>query len=343
MYDIIFNDITTEALKKFIKVSGNKTIKQTLPKNDLIAEVKKLLGEDQEFHNSFKGFFKDIEKAGRKDFWFADVNVKVTAQELHGIRTRFENIEKEDDTIYIPANEQDVKYFNLGSNSDIFEIKVVRKKIVKEQDTARNRTEGDYLYVAYRIKEIRHVSYYKLDLTRNTLLMGVDVWQNLGTKEKLKEVQKDIEHIFGAGFWDKVGFIDMKEKASKLLREYDYIITKELKEQVSNTPQGAVFNIETGRVNTIRKDLNDGTVKLNEIKTKYIDDDVRNNKVFQAAEGKNIDLTTKGGIGVLFYTSSVTGEYEYFKFEVHATEARIKFSNDHTTLQELDNVFSKIN
>ncbi|WP_231426983.1 hypothetical protein [Pedobacter sp. Leaf250] len=344
MYDIIFNALTSEALKKFLKFSGNTEIKLSQNKNDLIKDIDENIKSDAHFKEAFISFYRQIEKAGRKDFWFAELRAPFANSTLNIIRNRINKLEKEGLEIYIPPNEGDTKYFNVSRNDDSIEIKVVRKKIIREQDISKNSFDADYEYVAYKKTPIRHVTYIKFDLSKQHIIMGVDVWRTLNTSEKLRQLEKDMEFIFGDGFWSSIKFSDIKLKAGELLGKYDYIITRELKQQVtSKANQGAVFNIDTGRVATIRKELNDGSIKLNNIKDKYIEDDVRDNAIFKVAASNNIERTTKGGSAILFYYSDITELHEYIKFDVFAAESRIKFTHDNTTLEELDNVFSKIN
>jgi hypothetical protein len=281
MYDILFNDITWEALKKFLKYSHDKDIKKTLKREEMIAEIKKKFDTDKNFLNTFKSFYKEIEKAGRKDFWFVGLQTDITSDELNSIRNRIKKLDKEGDDIYLPEDVGNEKYFDVSSNANFIEVKVIRKKELREPDNTKNKTEGDYLFLAYKIKEIRHVSYYNLDLSKNRIIIGVDVWKNLTTKEKLKEVERDIDHIFGVGFWAKTFFIDIKEKSGQLLRNNDHIITKELTEKIADKNQSAIFSIDTGNISTIRKALNNGTIQLNQIKTKYIEEDVRDNEVYR--------------------------------------------------------------
>ena len=344
MYDIIFNALTADALKRFLLVSGNKDIKKSQHKNELIEAIQAAMHDDKDFQQEFISFYRKIEKAGRKDFWFAELRAKQTQAELNDMRNKINKIPKEDKAIYLPPNEGDTKYFNVSSNNDIIEIKVARKKIIREQDSSQTTSDADYDYVVYKKTPIRHVSYIRFDINKGKFLMGVDVWRTFRTTEKLEQLERDIDHIFGAGFWGTLKFTDIKKSAGELLSKYDYIITKELKQQVTDhTNQGAAFSIDTGRIATIRKELNDGKIQLNKIKDKYIEDDVRDNEAYKAAAGKNIGMTTKAGSAVLFYASDVTNLFEYIKFDVFATESRIKFANDNTTLEELEHVFSKIN
>ena len=341
MYDIIFDDITAEALKKFLKKIGDTEIKRNLKREDIVREIKEKLEQDKVFNVAFCDFFKEIEKAGRKDFWFMELPNGLSDEGKTKLISKISALPIEEKEIYIPTDESSTKYFSLSKSSYVFEVKVIRKKIIKEPDNTKNKTEEGYLYVAYKITEIRHVSYYQLNLTKKTLVVGVDVWQSFNTKEKLKEIEKDVEYLFGREVWDKKKYIDLKSK-SKFIFDLNNVITKELKEKINDKNQSASFSIDTERINVIKKDLKNGNVKLENLKTNYIEQDIRNNAVFQAAETKSIGFTIKGGKGVIFYYSDLTEEYEYYKFDIYATEARIKFSNDHTTLNDLEHVFSKI-
>ena len=171
MYDIIIDNLTAEALQKFLKISGDATIKKSLSKEALIEQTKQKIAESPEFSSSFKSFFNEIEKAGRKDFWFRKLSKDLDLEEINILRNNLKKMKTEGSDIFIPTIDDKPEYFNVTKDANIIEVKVIRKKIIKVQDSSKNVTEGDYLYVAYNLTNVRHVSYYKLDLTKNNKLL----------------------------------------------------------------------------------------------------------------------------------------------------------------------------
>ncbi len=343
MYDIIFNAITVESLKKFLKISGDKEIKKNQSKADLIAEIKKKIKSEKSFKIDFINYYREIEKAGRKDFWFYKLKKKMTTAEIKKIQDKIKGFSKEDEeTLYLPKSETDEKYLIVKNTPQLIEVKIIRKKIISERDENKTHREGEYLYIAYKQTEVRHVTYIKIELEKkHRLLIGVDVWQNLSTREKLKEVQTDISNILGSDFFPKLEPVNLKDQ-SDLFEDGDNVIIKELSDKIENKNQSVSFTIDTEKINLIKRALNDGSLKLEDIKTKHIDSDVKNNEVFLAAQGRKIDLVTKGCKGAYFYHSTLTNEFEYFRFELHAAESRIKLLNDHIMLEDIQDVFSKI-
>jgi hypothetical protein len=252
---------------------------------------------------------------------------ELTKEEIAVIRNRLKGFGKEQDgQLYIPESEGTERFLDVSENANIIEIKVIRKKVFRERDDTMDRKEKGVIYLAYKEIELRHVTYLRFAVAKESKLMvGVDVWKKLNTSDKLKELESDISKIFGKDFLGLLQHADLKKKAVILI-DAENVIIKDRSDKIENTNQSVSFQTDSESIIGIKKELNDGSLKLEDIKTKHYSDDVKNNKAFQAVKGKSIDLITKGSKGAYFYYSNLTTEFEYFRFELHAAEGRIKLS-----------------
>ncbi len=341
--DIIFDQLTVEAFRRFIKINSIENIRLNLSKDDLKSEIKDRYLSDETFKSIFTQYVKDVEIAGRKDFWFFKASDgRVPNEMVQQLRTKVGSIPDDHVDVFTPDDVDIPRYFTLFSDGDTLKVKTIRKKIVQEIDPTRTRQENGETLVVFVNKELRHVSYYEVNLSTGIMICGIDVWKNLPLKNKLAQLKEDIDYIFGNDFYQSLISIDIKENSKQLL-EQENVLTKSLSMKgYVHIEQGTTFTISKSNISQVRKELNDGTLQLNQIKTRNIQTDVKDNDVLKAAEKESLILTTSIGVGVLFYYDDQLLSHEYIRFELYADDSRVKFLNDYLTLKDLNNVFSKI-
>lgn len=344
MLDSVFQEITAQSLKNFIQIEGIEDIELNQSRDFISDKLKAKINANTTLANSFISYARLLEIGGRKDFYFFKFGTPLSAQKIQTLKSLTEAIplEKIEDGITSPPDDESAKYLRLSKDTNLITIKAIRKKILSEAAPHANRNENGFVFRAFIEKEIRHVTYFEIDLLHNRIIVGVDVWKSLGTKAKLQEIESDINRTCGQNFFSNLILEDISQKTFQLLRNNQNVLTKTLSEKINDSHQSATFDNEVERMNSIKKGLNKGEISLGSIKTEFIENDIRDNEVFQAAEKQSIARITKGGEATLFYYSQALNRHEAIKFEIWAEDARIKFFNDYLTIDEIRNVFSEI-
>ena len=341
-YTHLLNRLTKEALKKFLKIHKIHDINQKNDKEEIMNEIIEKL-KDSSFKNNFIDYFNKIEKGGRKDFWIYKVSPDVLTEKNIDIRKCVNELETEDNKkIYFPEGETRY-YFKISNNNDMVEIKAVQQKeSINRNESEDYTTQDGKIFKCYIPEYIRHVTYYRIIFKSDFVyfLFGVEPWGlYLRTNLKLKLAFDDFEAIFKVDMKELLVPLDIENKTKSLL-EKENVITKIIDDKVKDNAQAAKFTISKENPKRIRAALNSGDLNLQDIKTNYIEQDVKDHEVLQAALKENIELEPRAGQAFYFFESNLTNECDYFKFEIIVSETRIKIFNDDTTIEELENVFS---
>lgn len=330
-------------MKNFLKEIKNEDIKKNLKKLDMEKEIIEKMNTDNDFNKSFIDYFYKIERGGRKDFWFYKVEDDINEEEKNKIKSNFSKLIQENkEKIYYPEDDSR-KYFRVEQSKDnVLEFKAIQKKYYEENEPEKTQIRNGEVIRTSKLKELRHVSYYKISMNDSEIkiLIGIDTWKDLKTKDKLIMAMDDLKIILE----DKINLIkteNIKETVKNFL-DRENIITKNVIERIKNKKQSAKLNMDFERPTTILKLLNDGQTDIEQLKTFYYTDDISSHEFSKIAEQNEIETDREAGEGHYYFYDNDLEEYNYFKFHISGLEARFRNSNDYIKIGDLENVFSNI-
>lgn len=337
-YTPIFNKMTVETFDKFIEKchirckKGNN--KEEYQKGLLDSFQNDMYAEPQ-----FQDFYKQLEEAGRKHYFL----FKFEAEDI--IRDKIESniniMEYTDEAsrTFDPVKDDGKTYFRKEENSCIFKQFNI-KKTFRFKGGKENEEKNEYAKY-YSITKIHFVKFVQIDFVKRIIICGYDSYGDLENKQEYKNELFDfVESIIGN--MDKLESVLTSNSIDDLI-----VLPNCLSYSIRNTAKIhdiATFKKDMADYEQIKRDLKAGKYRINEIKDKNPDFDLKTNVLYNAGLEASFDsnFSLSNDCFEFFYFTDVSGLISYFRIKFDTRYSSIVTYSDSITKKELWDVFRRI-
>lgn len=335
-YTPIFNKMTIETFDKFIEKHRLKCRKGN-NKEEYQNGLLELFQNDLYAESQFQEFYEQLEEAGRKHYFLFKFREKDHIQE--NVEASIIQYEDEKTRTFDPIKDDGKTYFRKEENFYIFKQFHI-KKIFKFREEKENREETEYTR-HYAVVKIHFVMFVQIDFAEKIIVCGHDAYGDLENKqERRKELFDFLKSI--------IGNVDELESVLTSDRIEDLIVLPNcLSYSIRNTAKIhdiATFKKDRADYEQIKKDLKAGNYRIDEIKDKNPDFDLKTNVLYNAGLEASYDsnFSLSNDCFEFFYFTNASGLISYFKIKFDTRCSSIVTYSDSITKRELWDVFGRI-
>lgn len=329
----IFNKMTVNSFRYFIDRHGVK-LKTSVSKEDYKNNLREQFLGTPSLLRDFEQFYLSTEEAGKKHFFLYRFDNNASIQRsIDSYRNR---CVPETQRVFDPSAEDEKVFYSQEDNSITFKF----LKIRKIYEFMGENTSDTELVKKYSISIIHHVSFVKFDFSLNTIIAGIDSIGELissadyekEANQKIKLISKDIS----------LSSVVTSDHIAKFMN-YPNCLVWSLKNQIANTDQ-ATFKKRRADIDDILSDLRHGKYKINEIKIKNPDYDIKTHLLYEASLAKSIsdDFELMNDSVEFFYFTDATGKISCFRIKIDVVNSSIITYAESIAKEEIADVLQRV-
>lgn len=335
-YTPIFNKMTVETFDKFTdkyRIRCKKGNTKEEYQNGLLDSFQ----NDMHAESQFQEFYKQLEEAGRKHYFLFRFEAEDIIQDK--IESNIIKYTDEANRTFDPVKDDGKTYFRKEENFYIFKQFNI-KKTFRFKDEKENEEKNEYTR-RYTITKIHFVKFVQINFVKRIIVCGHDSYGDLENKQEYKKELFDfLESIIGN--MDKLESVLTSSSIDDLI-----VLPNCLSYSIRNTAKIhdiATFKKDMADYEQIKRDLKAGKYRIDEIKDKNPDFDLKTNVLYnaglEASYDSNFSLTND--CFEFFYFTDASGLISYFRIKFDTRCSSIVTYSDSVTKTELWDVFRRI-
>lgn len=340
--DLIFNKLTEKGICKFVSLY-NLDGQKSCNKESLKKFVKESMGENSLFkfipEEKFLEYYRNTEEAGQKHFYFyrLDMNENILQNINH-----FKNFTTNENDRNFKTINNDDEWFYSEKNGELT-FKLVNVKEVYQYDKTLDRNDKGLYFKGYHVKTIQNVLFFRFLLKDNKVIIGIDKYSDLDTPSDIrKKIISNFNLICGKNSYYDLNNLLNNDSIENLLIVPNAISTQ-IKNEINSHKKSAMY-AKSADLDKILRDLDNGTYRLDQVKIKNPDFDIKTHPTYLAEQSKMYDDDLQIDIEntQIYWFTHQYKKSDYFRLKINTIDSCITTYSPSISKEEFEDVILQV-